>query len=302
MRGTATLRVCLVAAAIPTSATLWSLRPQAISLGFVSLCVWLIATRRTPRPLSRLLCVRLGQLPRRARSSRSCSWAAPLPAAARLRPFARARTVHRAGVVGGRDVRDAARRLVVARDDRVARQDPIDFESRSGSLPALLQPADVAFWLVAACVIVLAWRRRRELNGTDAIVIGMALALLPLALQRRPQRVALSARRAAGADLRVARSRAAMGGGSRATTCARGASPGARGPRRHGGRRAWRLPGANPRRSPRMAALARVGRRRRSMRVPAISTTGTTMGDFSSGSRRASVCFWTGGRTRIRSN
>jgi hypothetical protein len=48
MRGTATVRVCLIAAVIPASAALWSLRPQAISLGFVSLCAWLI-TCSTPQ-------------------------------------------------------------------------------------------------------------------------------------------------------------------------------------------------------------------------------------------------------------
>ena len=51
MRGTTTVRVCLIAAVIPASAALWSLRPQALSLGFVSLCAWLITC--SPPQLSR---------------------------------------------------------------------------------------------------------------------------------------------------------------------------------------------------------------------------------------------------------
>jgi hypothetical protein len=190
MRGTTTVRVCLVAAVIPASAALWSLRPQAISLGFVSLCAWLIASssRRTwMRGFSPAAFI-----------------AIPLVCAiwANFHGAALFAVVLLAGALAGALICDRAR----ARELSIAlalaigamcltplgvRWWPEMIVSlariRSISIsewqpPSVLQPADIAFWLVAIALLAFTWRRRHHVNGNDAIVIGMAMAMLPLAI------------------------------------------------------------------------------------------------------------------------
>ena len=192
MRGTTTLRMCLVAAAIPASATLWSLRPQAISLGFVSVCVWLISTDR---------------LWRRGVSAAGlgvAGLALPLVCAtwANFHGAALLAVVLLIGALAASVVYDRARSrqlaIVLVMSAAAMCFTPLGIRwwpemivslarIRSISIsewqpPTLLEPADAAFWITAIVLLVLVWRRHRELSRDDAVVVGMALALLPLAI------------------------------------------------------------------------------------------------------------------------
>ena len=152
---------------------------QAISLGFVSLCVWLIATRRRPAVDATAL-RRLGQLHGAALFAIVLVGGALAAAAVYDRSHVRERftvlvlsaaamCVTPLGVWWWPEMIVSLARI---RSISISEWQP----------PSLLQPADAVFWIVAGAVIVLAWRQRRELNGDGAVVIGMALALLPLAL------------------------------------------------------------------------------------------------------------------------
>ncbi len=178
MSGTTSLRVCLVGAVIPTSATLWSLRPQAISLGFVGVCAWLIATRRAR--WVPFVCV---------------LWAnfhgAALMAIVLTCGALAAALVY--------DRREARRLLIVLAVSAIAMcATPLGLSwwpemvvslaririvAISEWQPAsIVQLVDAPFWALAASIIVLGFRRRRAMSADDAILTGMALALLPLAV------------------------------------------------------------------------------------------------------------------------
>jgi hypothetical protein len=181
MRGTVTLRVCLVALAIPSSATLWSVRPQAISLGFVSVCAWLIASR-----------------------SRKSLLAIPIVCAAwaNFHGAALFGIVLLVGALAAAIVHDRRRvselSIVLLSSAAAMCLTPLGIRwwpemivslarIRSISIsewqpPSLLQPVDAAFWIAAVALIAFGWRRRRELGGEGAVVVGMAIALLPLAM------------------------------------------------------------------------------------------------------------------------
>jgi len=202
MRGTATVRVCLIAAVIPASAALWSLRPQAISLGFVSLCAWLI-TCSTPHLSLRSFRVRP------AVSSLTgftpvTVLAIPLVCAvwANFHGAALFAVVLLTGALAGAVIYDRTRvpglSIVLALAVATMCLTPLGVRwwpemivslARIRSLsiaewqpPSFFEPVDAAFWVVAVALVGFGWRRRHDLNGEDATLVGMAVALLPLAV------------------------------------------------------------------------------------------------------------------------
>jgi hypothetical protein len=176
MCGSASVRLVLMASAMPASATLWSLRPQAISLGFTGLVAWLVATRRR-------------------------WWVPPVIAVwANFHGGALLGIVLLAGAscaAAFRNRREAPQLLtVLALSIGAACLTPLGvhwwpemIESlvRIRSLgisewqPAsLFRPVDLPFWLVASALLVLTWRSRRTMSPETAVLSGMALVVLPL--------------------------------------------------------------------------------------------------------------------------
>ncbi len=207
MRGTATVRVCLIAAVIPASAALWSLRPQAISLGFVSLCAWLI-TCSTPQLSLRGFRFRV-KLPTSLKRPRTgfrpvAVLAIPLLCAvwANFHGAALFAVVLLIGALAGAVIYDRTRvpglSIVLALAVAAMCLTPLGVwwwpemivslaRIRSLSIaewqpPSLFEPVDAAFWFAAVALVGFGWRRRHDLNGQDAILVGMAVALLPLAV------------------------------------------------------------------------------------------------------------------------
>ena len=207
MRGTATVRVSLIAAVIPASAALWSLRPQAISLGFVSLCAWLI-TCSTPQLSLRRFRFRV-KLPTSLKRPRTgftpvAVLAIPLVCAvwANFHGAALFAVVLLIGALAGAVIYDRTRvpglSIVLALAVAAMCLTPLGVwwwpemivslaRIRSLSIaewqpPSLFEPVDAAFWVVAVALVGFGWRRRHDLNGQDAILVGMAVALLPLAV------------------------------------------------------------------------------------------------------------------------
>jgi hypothetical protein len=179
MRGTTILRTVLIAGAMTCAATLWSLRPQAISLGFVGLTAWLIATRR----YKWIPFVFVG-------------WA-------NFHGAAMLGIVMICGAVAGaiRYDRNAARRLLLVLPFAALAMcaTPLGISwwpaivvslQRIGGLgisewgpPGFTSLHDLPFWAVAAGLIVFGWHRRQTMSAEDAVVAGMAFALFPLGVQ-----------------------------------------------------------------------------------------------------------------------
>jgi hypothetical protein len=176
MRGTPIVRTMLVAGAMTGAATLWSLRPQAISLGFVGLTAWLVATRRY-------------------------KW---IPAVfvlwANFHGAALLGIVMMCGAAAGALAYDraAARRLLLVLPLAALAMcaTPLGVSWWPGMIVSLERigglgisewaPAsftslhDLPFWIAGVGLIVFAWHRRHTMSAEDAIVTGMALALFPL--------------------------------------------------------------------------------------------------------------------------
>ena len=177
MRGTTSVRLLLAATAIPAAATLWSLRPQAISLGFTGLVVWLVSTRRW-------------------------WWVPPVVALwANFHGGALLGVVLVGGALAGAAVGDrrhvphaaatlALSAVAVCLTPLGVRWWPEMVTSllRIRSLgiaewqPASLRAADLPFWILALAFVALTWRSRRTMGTQTSILGGMALAALPLAL------------------------------------------------------------------------------------------------------------------------
>jgi hypothetical protein len=178
MRGSHAVRAALMALALPAAATLWSLRPQALSLGFTGLVVWLVATRRW-------------------------WWVPPVVAVwANFHGGALLGVVLLAGATAGavafdrRDLPAAAATGVAAAG--AACLTPLGFHWWPEMVVSLMriralgisewQPAsplhlaDLPFWIVAGGLVTLSWRSRRAIGRDAALVGGMALATLPLAI------------------------------------------------------------------------------------------------------------------------
>ena len=212
MRGTTTVRVCLIAAVIPASAALWSLRPQAFSLGFVSLCTWLITC--SPPQLSRRgfrlrvklrrTTVALAEVVSPARCTPASILVIPLLCAvwANFHGAALFAVVLLAGALAGAVIYDRTRvpelSIVLALSVAAMCLTPLGVRwwpemivslARIRSLsisewqpPSPFEPVDAAFWFVVVALVGFGWRCRHDLNGQDAILVGMAVALLPLAV------------------------------------------------------------------------------------------------------------------------
>jgi hypothetical protein len=176
MRGSAFVRLLLVASVMPASATLWSLRPQAISLGFTGLVAWLIATRRrwwVPPVVAvwanfhggALVAIVLAAGATAAALYRDRKNAAPLLAVVGLSAAAVCLTP-----LGIRWWPEMIESLVRIRSLGISEWQPA----------SLLRPVDLPFWLVASGLLVLAWRSRRTMSAETAVLCGMALSILPL--------------------------------------------------------------------------------------------------------------------------
>ena len=179
MRGATILRTGLIAGAMTCAATLWSLRPQAISLGFVGLTAWLIATRRY-KWIPFVFVV----------------WA-------NFHGAAMLGIVMICGAAAGAILYDraAARRLLLVLPLAALAMcaTPLGVSwwpaivvslQRIGGLgisewnpPGFTSLHDLPFWAAAAGLIVCGWYRRHTMSADDAVMAGMALALFPLGAQ-----------------------------------------------------------------------------------------------------------------------
>jgi hypothetical protein len=179
MRGPVPVRVALVAMLGISSARLWSLRPQVVSLCLLVLSIELLARRRE-RWLPAVFAVWanlhggvvlgfaavLGglvgaTLVDRARARRAVLVAVACMAAACLTPL---------GTSLWTEVPSMLERL---RQYEVAEWRPT----------SLADPWNLPFWIACVAVPPLAWRVRRRLDAGDATVIGASLALLLLGVR-----------------------------------------------------------------------------------------------------------------------
>ena len=177
MRGSPAVRLLLVGPAIPAAATLWSLRPQAISLGFTGLVLWLVSTRRW-RWVPVVVAV----------------WA-NFHGGALLGIVLLCGAVVGAAVGQRREVAPAAAALGLSGvavcltplgirwwPEMITSLLRIRALGISEWQPAGLRPSDLPFWAAAFLLLGLVWRSRRALGGPAAVFSGMAFAVLPLAV------------------------------------------------------------------------------------------------------------------------
>jgi hypothetical protein len=177
MRGSVAVRVAMVAIAMPAAATLWSLRPQALSLGFTGVVVWLVTTRRwwwVPPVLAVWANVHggalLGVVLLGGAAGASLMWSRRDAPAAVLTCAAGAGAVCLTPL-GVRWWPEMIVSLLRIRTIGIAEWQPA----------SLLHLSDLPFWMTAVALAVVAWRSRRRLDGDSALLLGISAVTLPLA-------------------------------------------------------------------------------------------------------------------------
>lgn len=179
MKGHAFVRIGMVLSLLITSAGLWSVRPQLVTLACLGFMLWMLV-RGKERWLPLLFLV----------------WA-NFHGGVTLGAVALAGGL--AGLVFVERGRWKSAALVFASCVAVACLTPLGvsiwtevpqmlarlsaYDVQEWRRPSLLRPANAPFWLAAAALVVMTVRRWRELKRDDAILVGAALALLATALK-----------------------------------------------------------------------------------------------------------------------
>jgi hypothetical protein len=177
MRGPALMRIGVILFVLVTSAQLWTIRPQVISLALLAMLLLLIARQRWRLlPLLILAWANLhggvmlglaalgGALVMRIVRDRS-AFASSLVT---LTTSAVVVCLTPLGLAIWTDVPAMLHRLRL-------------YDVQEWRPPSPLEPISLPFFIVAAAIVVLTVRRWRTLDGRAALIVGAATALLPLA-------------------------------------------------------------------------------------------------------------------------
>lgn len=178
MVGPLRLRLAITLAVLIPSAQLWSLRPQVISLALLGTLVWLLARGRF------LFVPVLFVIWANAHAGVTVGLAGLAGATAGL-VWSGARHRYAALAICAVAILAAAATplgwtLYTEVPAMLARLDAYNVQEWRAA--SLTEAVNVPFWIAAALLLAGAWRARRTLAPEDAVIVGAACALLPLAL------------------------------------------------------------------------------------------------------------------------